>query len=85
MTYLLSPDIGRVSVRVDAGGQPTDFVWQKRRHRIAEIVNRWRLHDRWWYRSVARDYYKVTTADGWLVVLYFDWSERTWYLERLQD
>jgi len=85
MTYLLSPEIGRLSVRVDAGGLPIDFIWQKRCHPVTEIVNRWRLHDRWWYRSVARDYYKVTTTDGWLVVLYFDWSERTWYLERLQD
>lgn len=85
MTYLLPSDTGRVSAQIDAQGKLVAFTWQKRRHRVAEIINCWRIYDRWWYRSVARDYFKLTTTDGWLVVLYFDWSDHAWYLERLQD
>ena len=71
----------------DIDGQPASFHWERQRHAVRGVVDRWAIHDEWWRegQEVWRRYYQVQTADGLLCVLYRDEVAGTWYLERVYD
>lgn len=78
----------RIRVRCDAQGIPVAFVWEQRQHTVSSIANRWRVQLRWWRageQRIWRDYYKLVTAGGLLVVLYQDRLSGGWYLQRVYD
>jgi hypothetical protein len=64
---------------------PNGFSWQGQSHLIDGIAKRWRVQVDWWREPVWRDYFKVTTRTGLLVVIYVDLHSRKWYLQRLYD
>ena len=84
MTYLWLPGLP-VRVESDAIKTPQAFEWQGARHGVRVVTNRWRLDETWWAGHVRRDYFKLATETGLLVVLYWDWVSGGWFLERLWD
>lgn len=66
-------------------GKPSLFIWHKRRHPVRHIANEWHVDDRWWADHIRRDYYKLLTTTGVLVVVYQDLIGEGWYLQRLYD
>jgi hypothetical protein len=66
---------------------PTGFIWQGTPHRIEEVCNRWQVHTRWWEPDQAlwREYWKVTTDQWFLCLLYRDLIGGGWFLSRLYD
>jgi hypothetical protein len=39
----------------------------------------------WWREGIRRDYFKLTTTTGLLVVIFHDLDTGDWYLQRLYD
>ncbi len=76
-----------VEVLLGAGGAPQSFRWRGGWHQVASIANRWRVQTNWWQpaEEVDRAYFKLTTADGLLCVLYADLRDGAWYCARLYD
>ncbi len=79
------PDGDPISVLTDAAGQPVQFTWQGQTHTVQHIANRWRLDDEWWRGRVWREYFKVTTEAGGLMLLYHNVLGDQWYVQRLYD
>ncbi|MFN2222246.1 MAG: DUF6504 family protein [Candidatus Promineifilaceae bacterium] len=71
----------------DGGGRarPDSFTWQNRTHQIDEITREWRVDVDWWRGRVWRDYFKLSTDTGLLVIIYQDLVSGEWYLQRLYD
>lgn len=64
---------------------PGRFTWQGQTHHVEEISKQWRVKVDWWHEPIWRDYFKVTTTTGLLVILYHDLHGDDWYLQRLYD
>ena len=84
MTYLW-PDGDPIEVQADAMGTPQQFTWRRQAHPVERVARRWRVDVDWWRGRVWREYFKVTTQTGLLVVIYRDFIGDTWYLPRLYD
>jgi hypothetical protein len=52
---------------------------------VQGIAKRWRVDVDWWRGRVWREYFKLTTHTGLLVILYRDVLTGRWYLQRLYD
>jgi hypothetical protein len=52
---------------------------------VQGIAKRWRVDQRWWQQWIWREYFKLHTDSGLLVILYKDMTNGTWYLQRLYD
>jgi hypothetical protein len=65
--------------------EPERFTWLGQSHAVEEIVGKWRIDLDWWRERVWRDYFKLTTGSGLLVVIYRDLQADRWYLQRLYD
>ena len=74
-----------IAVRHNDLLEPCSFDWRGRRCRVERIAKRWRLDQGWWQRRIRREYFKLTTREGLLVVIYYDWIGGTWYLQRIYD
>ncbi len=83
MTYLWSPAMP-IEMRF-LNHQPTQFVWNTRLHRVGQITKRWRVDVEWWRIRIWRDYYKLVTHTGLLVIVYCDLLDYCWYLQQLFD
>lgn len=81
----LWPEGEAVEVTMDELGQPIQVVWGGKRHIVQAIANRWRLDEAWWRERIWRDYFKVTTQAGALLILYRDLSSGAWFIQRLYD
>lgn len=79
------PDGEPILVEVDADGLPARFVWRGQTHVVGRIANRWRLDEDWWRARVRREYFKLTTETGLLVILYCDAAQSAWRLQRVYD
>ncbi len=65
---------------------PDRITWQGQTHPVSEIAKRWRVSAEWWRgEPVARDYFKLTTTTGLLLIIYRDLQTDTWHLQRLYD
>ncbi|GIK36980.1 MAG: hypothetical protein BroJett011_08130 [Chloroflexota bacterium] len=82
---LLWPDGERITVESDAIAAPYAFTWQGQCHVVQEIAKRWRVDQGWWRKRVWREYFKLTTQTGLLVVIYRDVPTGAWFLQRLYD
>lgn len=74
-----------ISILAGLAGIPEGFVWQGQAHPVAGIAGRWRVDTAWWEGRVWRDYLRLYTRTGLLVLLYHDLLTDTWYLQRLYD
>jgi len=75
----------RIRMEVDEAGMPRRVTWSGQRHAVQDIAKRWRVDLGWWKLHIWREYYKLTTETGLLVIVYCDLLNRTWYLQRLYD
>lgn len=75
-----------VSVETTAQGTlPVALLWEAARHPVAALLLRWRVDTGWWETRVWRDYFRLHTTTGLLVVLYHDLAADRWLLERVYD
>ena len=74
-----------ITVECDTVVRPTAFIWQRRRHYVNYIANQWLIDQFWWQTRICRQYYKVTTQTGLMVVIFQDRLSEQWYLEKLFD
>lgn len=74
-----------ISVRIDAAATPRSFTWEGRTHWVQGVAKRWRVDQHWWRRRVWREYFKLATHTGLLVIVYRDLVSGQWYLQRLYD
>ena len=81
----LWPEGEGIEVDVDDEGAPLSFTWRGQRRRVQGIAKRWRVDEGWWRNRVWREYFKLATADGLLVLLYRDLLTGDWRLQRLYD
>jgi hypothetical protein len=74
-------------IMVDSDGLlvPQAFVWREQSHPVQAVAKRWRVDIEWWQQRVWREYFKVTTQTGLLVIIYRDLLTGSWYLQRLYD
>lgn len=81
----LWPDGVLVQVLDNSMGEPERITWQGRRHTVVEVLRRWRVKSDWWREAVWRDYFKLTTETGLLLIIYHDLKSEQWYIQRLYD
>ena len=81
----LWPDGVPITVQTDYLAAPRNFTWQGAIHPVQKIAKRWRVDQGWWQTRVWREYFKVTTQTGLLVIVYRDLLTGEWYLQRLYD
>src|SRR5215468_4697945 len=72
-----------IEVLPDEMGTPSSFTWHGQSHQITGIANRWLIDEGWWQERVKRQYFKLRTASGFLVIIYQDLLRNQWYLQRL--
>lgn len=84
MSRLWTPPLA-IQVDVDEAGFPIRFTWNNRIHAVHRVTNRWRADTDWWCRRIWREYFKIVTESGMLVILYHSLLDDHWYLERLYD
>ena len=74
-----------LTVEADALMVPQTVIWRGQRHRVETVAKRWRVDQQWWVRRIWREYFKLATASGYLVVVYRDLQTGHWYLQRWYD
>lgn len=74
-----------VAVEQDTLAAPQTVAWAGRRHRVATILERWRIDEGWWRRRVWREVFVLLTTSGLLLELVHDLRGNSWYLQRLYD
>jgi hypothetical protein len=79
----------RCPVEVVAGddGEPVQFVWQGRVHRVLRVVQSGEGETDWWEAAgpVARVNYAVITDTGWFYVLYRELGGDGWMMSMDYD
>ncbi len=81
----LWPDGTSIEVVLSSVEAPSQFTWRGQTHSVEAISKRWRIQTDWWHVPVHRDYFKVTTLTGLLVIIFHDLHSGDWYLQRLYD
>ena len=84
MTRLWIPG-QRIKVDPDEWGAPIRFRWQRKQHRVERVISRWRVDEDWWAQHIWREYFKVITKTGLMVIIYRDFVNGSWHFERLYD
>lgn len=79
------PEGTLIAVVIQASGRPLRFEWQGQVHQVETIARQWRVDVGWWRVRIWRDYFKLTTDSGLLVVIYHELLTQQWYLQRLYD
>lgn len=82
---LLWPEGEIITVESDAMVAPHAFTWQGQRHVVQQVAKRWRVDQGWWRKRVWREYFKLTTQTGLLVIIYRSVQTGAWFLQRLYD
>ena len=72
-----------IQVKCAANGLPDRFTWDGQTYRVAQITNEWEVNQLWWSGHIHRNYYKLTTQNGFLAIIYMDLLTDRWYLQRL--
>jgi hypothetical protein len=83
MTYLWVPAL-EIAVQCQEV-TPAQFWYQGRRHQVLWIAEQWRVDSEWWREPTWRDYFRVVTDSGLLLLLYHDLLEGQWYLQQTYD
>ncbi len=59
--------------------KPACVVLKRKRQKIREIVNIWRVDDTWWQNPVARMYYAIELESGSRITVFQDLLSGGWY------
>jgi hypothetical protein len=84
MTHLWPAGVP-ITVEYDDLLVPHAFTWQGRQYQVQVVTKRWRLDQGWWQQRIWREYFKLTTTDGLLLIVYRDLLSGGWYLQRVYD
>jgi hypothetical protein len=78
---------GGEHIHVEMGdtGTPVRFAWEGQYHDVDSVANHWRIDEDWWRQRIWREYYKLTTHSGLLVLVYCNLVNGEWFLQRLYD
>lgn len=60
-------------------GVPAVVIEGRRRHRVAQVQDVWRIDDEWWRNPISRRYYRLVLEDGSLRTVYHDLITDRWY------
>ncbi len=74
-----------ITVEADELMTPQAVIWRGQRHRVETVTKRWRVDKQWWLLRIWREYFKVATQTGYLVIIYRDLQTGDWYLQRWYD
>lgn len=76
-----------IQVELGESGWPVRFIWNGQAHTVRQVRQRWQVDSDWWSDAghVWREYMALTTADGFLCVIYFNLLDQNWYLSKLYD
>ncbi len=74
-----------IEVKLLNDDKPKQFVWRGRVHTVKRVANCWRVDFGWWRLRIWRDYYKLQTETGLLVVICCDLMTSEWYLQVIFD
>ena len=73
----------RLRVVEDERGVPTAIEVAGRLSPV-QVVERWRVSERWWPQPIDREYAKVI-GPGWLLLVFRDLIGGGWFVERVFD
>ncbi len=82
MTRVMRP-AAALRVRESAAGLPESIEMFGRVSEV-QVVERWRISERWWPQPIDREYVRVT-GPGWLALIFHDLLAGGWFLERVYD
>ncbi|MBX3081732.1 MAG: hypothetical protein KF716_08850 [Anaerolineae bacterium] len=75
----------KIAVETDEAQHPMSYIWQLQHYDVENIADHWRIDEDWWQQRLWRDYFKLTTTSGYLVLIYHDLVADNWYLQRVYD
>ncbi|MCY4072375.1 MAG: hypothetical protein OXG60_13850 [Chloroflexi bacterium] len=64
---------------------PIAIQWRQAWHPIQHITLSWQMDVNWWHERIYRDYYKVLTQKGLVLVIYHDLLTDLWAIQRIYD
>lgn len=64
---------------------PIAIQWGSAWHPIQHITLSWQMDVNWWRERIYRDYYKVLTQKGLILVIYHDLLTDLWAIQRIYD
>ena len=71
-----APEPVEVTVR---DGKPVMVRIKRRRLRVTEVINIWRIDEEWWRKSISRFYFLLEVEGGMRVTLFHDLENGGWY------
>jgi hypothetical protein len=74
-----------IDVTTDENNFPCSFIWYKKIHPVATILDTWHLETAWWHIPSGRDYFRLITKTNMLVIIYRNCVTDTWFLRHLYD
>ena len=86
MTYIWQDGLP-IEVNSDRDGQPKSLIWNRKKHPIHRIFNRWIFHDYWWADDEHewRDYYFIITETHLILVIFRDVLSGSWFIYQMYD
>ncbi len=60
-------------------GKPVVIHFKKRRLRVKEVVNVWRIDEEWWRRLISRLYFLLELESGMRITVFQDLEGGEWY------
>lgn len=75
----------RLEVEEGFRHRPIAFLYKRRKTKVSETLNQWRVVQGWWKRPVEREYFQVRSESGTMYELYRDLLTGAWYLQRIHD
>lgn len=81
----LWPEGSLIKVMGEQESIPQRLIWQGQTHTITQVTRHWRIKSDWWDEPIWRDYFKLTTDTGLLLIIFHDLLSQQWYLQRLYD
>lgn len=76
-----------IGVDLDAKGNPIGFTGLSQTYAVDHIYQHREVDIGWWSEEgpTHRNVFALTTTDGLLCVIYFDYLDGCWHLEKMYD
>ena len=72
-----------LTVIADKDGNPTFINRRGQAHRVARIVEHWRIVDEWWREPISRHYFDVDLEGIGRISCYHDLVTGEWFEQRV--
>jgi len=64
---------------VAVNNRPVRVTFRKKKQKVRDVVNIWRVDDTWWQRPVVRMYYALELEGGSRVTVFRELPGGAWY------